>query len=151
MNENNFWAFIRKSSCWVSVSTKNWCAVFWSWLQLLHQLGIDLGPHWPEAKHLKNNLQWQLTFLKCGVQATPQGSPKASRLLSKVLWAGYIGATMENCRHWLQFLHQPGIEPGPHWPEAKHLTTKLQWQLTPGKCGVQAPPQYSILHFFKHI
>ena len=32
---------------------------------------------------------------------------------------------LEDCRRRLQLLHQPGIEPGPHWPEAKHLTTTL--------------------------
>ena len=38
------------------------------------------------------------------------------------------GCTLEDCRCRLQLLHRPGIEPGPHWPKAKHLTTTPKWQ-----------------------
>ena len=43
----------------------------------------------------------------------------------------------------LQLLLQPGIEPGPHRPEANALTTTLLWQLTSGKCGAHDPLQGS--------
>ena len=31
--------------------------------------------------------------------------------------------TLEDSRRRLQLLLPPGIVPGPHWPEAKHVTT----------------------------
>ena len=40
--------------------------------------------------------------------------------------------------HHLQL--RPGIERGPHWPEADTLTTAL-WRLTSDTCGEQAPSQ----------
>ena len=103
--------------------------------QLLHRPGIALGPHWR------------------GVQTPPQGSPQASSLLCVVLWAGcswvrcLCGVWRRRIVHSggvaaptqtlcvicefhvdittsiLQLLQQPWIEPRPHWPEAKHLTS----------------------------
>ena len=53
------------------------------------------------------------------------------------------GTTLEDFQASLSLLHWPGIKPGPHWPEAKHLTNTPQWRLTrtSDMCGMQAPPQ----------
>ena len=32
--------------------------------------------------------------------------------------------TLEDFQASLSLLHWPGIKPGPHWPEAKHLTNR---------------------------
>ena len=48
--------------------------------------------------------------------------------------------TLEDCRRQLQLLHQPVINPRPHWPEAKLLTTTLA--CTVCRLLHRAPPKH---------
>ena len=114
--------------------------------QLLHRPGIAVGPHWrgvqtppqgsPQASSLLSVVLWAgCSWVRClcGVwrrRIVHSGGVAAPTQTLCVICEFHVDiTTLEVCRNDYtslvceQLLQQPWIEPRPHWPEAKHLTS----------------------------